>query len=152
MPREVIEQLLKPDVKEPVRVEVGKVTITKGINLVVNVVDAATKTPIENAVVIVASGRVNSVVVEALARWFKRHGGHHGKAKRTTDMMLYSESDANGRATFETLPTAPLHIYAVRDGYEVAYKEITPQGGKVEITIELRRSSEGTKRKALREV
>jgi len=40
----------------------------------------------------------------------------------------------------------------VRDGYEVAYKEITPQGGKVEITIELRRSSEGTKRKALREV
>ena len=152
LPREVIEQLLKPDVKEPVRVEVGKVTITKGINLVVNVIDAATKTPIENAVVIVASGRVNSVVVEALARWFKRHGGHHGKAKRTTDMMLYSESDANGRATFETLPTAPLHIYAVRDGYEVAYKEITPQGGKVEITIELRRSSEGTKRKALREV
>jgi hypothetical protein len=128
------------------------VVVTKGISLLVSVIDAETRAPIESAVVVVAQSRVNPIVVEALARWFKQHDAHHGKLRKATDTLFYSKSDANGHANFEGLPTSPLHIYAVMDGYEVAYKEVTPHGGKVEVTIELRRSTERSKRKPAREV
>jgi hypothetical protein len=152
LPKEAVEQLLKPEVKEFVRAEVGKVIVTKGVSLLVSVIDAETRAPIESAVVVVAQSTVNPIVVEALARWFKHRDAHHGKLRKATDTLFYSKSDVNGHANFEGLPTSPLHIYAVMDGYEVAYKEVTPHGGKVEVTIELRRSTKGSKRKPAREV
>lgn len=149
LPNEAVEQILRRDADE-VRVDVGKVIVTKGITLKVRVINAEDGLPIGDAGVLISLREVDPRLVELRMRINKQAQ----KKVLALGGQYFAKTDEDGWAVFEGVSVATWNIYAVADGYEPAHREVTMplKERSVEMTIELKRKvelrKERTKRRA----
>lgn len=147
LPREVIEQILKRDADE-VKVDIGKVVVTKGITLKVRVVNEDGM-PVADASVLISFRKL----APGLAQLQMRLQLPKGQRKiRPLDKQLFAKTDEDGCAVFDGLPAMTLYIYASADGYEISEQEVTLplKERSVEIKIELKRRTEPQKERTKR--
>lgn len=142
LPKEVIEQILRREADE-VKVDIGKVVVTRGVTLKVRVVDEG-GLPIAGASVLVSFRKL----AFGLAQLQMRLQLPKGQRKtRPLDKQLFARTDEDGCAVFEGMPATTLHIYASADGYELGEREVVlPLKERfVEVTVELKRKVEPQK-------